>query len=492
MKSIYSLKSLLWAVLLSTNVVVVGNASAVNVVDPCEAEKERITGWLNNSNLHQTVKDPDHDNFKFDTICEFNTWSWQMFMWLTQDVKVSDYAKTPRFLSDEFVSPYEFLGIANREVLKPAPSGHTEVFDEVFQAGSDGILVDKNGNAVYYSQYLNKTFTNFIDENDLRDPKVVQKLDPNTTFPVGTLELKASWRIVEQGDDTSKVFTMKGSVYGLKKKGNKITIDINTIRNVELALVGLHIGGVVEGHPEMIWATFEPVNNSPVVPSKFDPNTVIVDKDDDYEYTFYDQNPGASRPQATNKYSSCNKNYIKSPYMALDVPSQKLSPEAQVCLQYRYGNSASYEQGADAEMNASVQKTVEENDASIIELNGIVRAKLAADNPKDVWANYREVGAIWFRGSDRLKPDMSFETDFDVDGSQLLIGSLKLSNSTIETFTQYASAENNCFRCHNTEQRLLTASDGSSLEPLKPTNLNISHAFVNIYTWTQEMAKDQK
>jgi len=136
-----------------------------------------------------------------------------------------------------------------------------------------------------------------------------------------------------------------------------------------------------------------------------------------------------------------------------------------------------------------VQKTVDENDASIIELNGIVRAKLAVDNPKDVWANYREVGAIWFRGSDRLKPNMALATDFDDDGSQLMIGSLKLSNSTIETFTQYATTENNCFRCHNTEQRLLTSSDGSSLEPLKPTNLNISHAFVNIYTWTQEMAK---
>lgn len=416
---------------------------------------ENIDGWF----PHSQTPEPDNANFDSSTICNFHEWSWQMFLWLTQD-----WNGKPRFLS--FASPYELIGIQTRDVLMPRmmKNNKAESFDEFLQAGTDGIFVDLNGNPVYYSQYLDDTFVGFMEKNDLTNPEAVRAFDANTPFPIGSLELKASWRIVEDGEDMSKFFTMDGSVYGLANKGGKIVIDQTNIRQVKLALVGFHIGGIVKGHPEMIWATFEQVDNAPNVPADFTPNTVISDED----FTFY---------HAGTPFSGCNVNYAQSPLLKLDEATQKLSPITEACRMYEFGNSA--------KNDPRVQKSVETNDLNVSDMNKAVMPRLAAEG--DVWANYREVGAIWFRPTDALKPGMNLSTDFAPDGSQLLIGSLKLSNATIETFTQVQSTMNNCFRCHNTEQVL---PPSAKYKPLKAMNLNISHAFQNIYFWSQEQAAD--
>lgn len=443
------------------------NYPANNGTDDCSKSTIASTSdWF----PHSQTPEPDNQNFDSSTICAFNAWSWQMFLWLTQ----KDNGK-PRFLN--FDSPYDVLGIESREVLKPY-RGHSP-FDEIFQAGPGGILVDQNGNIVYYSQYLDDTFVNFIKQNDLTNPEAVQALDPNTSFPIGSVELKASWRIVEDGEDTSDVFTMEHEVYGVKQEGAQFALDPSNIRKVKLALVGFHIGGVVKGHPEMIWATFEHIKNSPVVPEKFDPNTPIATSGD---YTFYNTS-------ANTKYADCNKD-LKSPFLTLDEATQKMAPATQVCLQYKFGNPAQYNLSSDPSVNASIQKTIDTSHADVTKLNTLVSTRLKEE--KNLWANYRQVGSLWFKGENLLKPNMTLATDFNEDGSQLLIGAMMLSNSTIETFTQVASTENNCFRCHNTEQRLLGTVNGYKLEPLKPTNLNISHAFVNIYTWSQLLEKMNK
>ncbi|MBL4692771.1 MAG: hypothetical protein JKY92_05525 [Magnetovibrio sp.] len=454
MNRIY-LKAILGGVLLS--LILTGQASAKQE-ETCP--NIDISGWF----PHSTTPEPDNVNFDSSTICNFQEWSWQMFLWLTQ--KSGD---KPRFLS--FESPYDLLGIENRSVMMPRTT-EAESFDEFLQAGTDGILVDHNGNAVYYSQYLNEAYTKFIRDNfendkNIIDPALIRGFSPDTPFPVGSIELKASWKIVEPGEDASEFYTMDASVYQLANSGGNIVVDTTKIRKVKLALVGFHIGGIVNGHPEMIWATFEHIKNTPSVPAKFEPTTIVSNKD----FTFY---------KAGTPYSGCNVNYAGSPYLKLDEATQKLLPIVEGCLQYEYGNSA--------ENDPILQASVEKNDKHIKTLNKIVRKHLQDPDEDKVWSNYREVGSIWFRPTNALKPDMTLATDFAPDGSQFLIGSLKLSNSTIETFTQYPASVNNCFRCHNTQQRFPpAASDGTHLLPLKPMKLNISYAFSNIYFWSQQL-----
>jgi hypothetical protein len=426
---------------------------------------DQFVGPLLTTDL-QNMPEPDNENFKDKSNCEFHEWSWQMFQWLMQDVDGE-----PRFLS--FETPYSLLGIANREVLLPrtAKSNEPEGFDEVLQAGPGGIFVDQQGNPVYYSQHLDDTWVKFIKENDLLDPEKVRAFDPNTSFPVGAIELKASWRIVGDGEDVSDMFTRPSEVYELENSKGQIVVSGTKTRSVQLALVGFHIGGVVKGHPEMIWATFEHKDNAPDVPAGATVDTIVSEQ----SYDFY---------QAGTKVPGCNVNSARSLDLKLDQETQKLTPVTNACRLFAQGNSAKNSEGIN-------QDSVDSNDANIIALNQAVRAKLGPQ--PGPWSNYFEVGAIWFLPSDALKPNMALTTDFMPETStdpndQFLTGSLKLSNATIETFTQTQSTQQNCFRCHNTAQAFALTADGAPLSPLPPMNLNISHAFMNMYFWSQQLA----
>ncbi len=413
--------------------------------NPCVADKS----WF----PHSQTKEPDNAGFKSVNNCVFHQWSWQTFLWLTQD----DGTGNPRFMS--FVAPESLLGMTTRNPsIGGQPSSTRGPFDEYLQAGSDAVLPDHQGRAVYYAQYVDPKWVRFVNEHQLTNPEKLRKFDPNKSFSIGSMELKVSWKIVEDGQDASQFFTLDTSVYKLKKENGKIVINYEETEKVKLAVVGFHIGGVVNEHPEMIWATFEHKDNAPNVPHKFTPETVIS-KDDSTFYT------------GGTKYADCNVNVANTPNQKLDEKTQVLSPITQVCRQYEFGNDP---------INPKERiKNMEINDNNIKKLNASVLASLASD---DVWSNYHEVGAIWFGAIDGLKPNMSLETD------DILTGSLKLSNSTIETFTQTQSTENNCFRCHNTMQRFPPTTD---LDPLPGLNLNISRALENIYFWSQ-MQQQQK
>ena len=443
------------------------------------ANRDSIATWF----PHEGTPRPSDDPFNDSTICNFHIWSWQMFLWLTQD-----HNGQPRFLS--FETPYSVLGIENREVLLPTlhKGTHTENFDEYLQAGPDGILVDHNGNPVYYSQYLDENFVQFIKDNDLTNPAAVRALKADTSFTPGVLEIKASWRIVEQGEDVSDVFTRKSSVYALKNSKGKIVVNTAVKRDVTLALVGFHIGGVVENHPEMIWATFEPRSNAPNVEPGTRPTDIVSTED----YSFY---------TAKTEYKNCND----PSGVRLNEATQKLSPVTQVCRQYKFGNAKNdhststvpdgtnpeNQYALDNNLNNSILSNITTNTENIVSLNTIVWERL-----DDVFANYREVGAIWFAGKKRLEPGMYLTTDLGKgpkgEPNQLLIGSLKLSNATIETFTQVASAQENCFRCHNTVGVTNPKGEADGIVGLKAMNLNISHAFLNMYFWSQEMENVEK
>ncbi|MGR9054268.1 MAG: hypothetical protein ACU84J_16640, partial [Gammaproteobacteria bacterium] len=110
---------------------------------------------------HTQTPRPDDAAFQSISNCVFHQWSWQMFLWLTQEVDGK-----PRFLS--FTSPQSLLGMEQRGLFPRFGKSRTpKSFDEFLQAGTDGIMVDQQGHAIYYSQYVNPTFADFITQNGL-------------------------------------------------------------------------------------------------------------------------------------------------------------------------------------------------------------------------------------------------------------------------------------------------------------------------------------
>jgi hypothetical protein len=332
--------------------------------------------------------------------CDFHQWSWNAFLWLTQDVKGE-----PRFQHFSKAGIETRPGILNALIGR---SGKARTLDLVQQAGPDGIMVDLQGRPVYYSIHSNSTFGNFIKQNGLFNPARLRAFDPDKSFPVNSLTLKAAWKVVAAGEDVSAFHTRKARIALLTVKNDKIALSRRTKR-ADVALVGFHIGGAVNGHPEMIWATFEHLQNAPDLPKAVNdmaPNDIVSDK----SWTFY---------KASTPFKDCNMNSAGAGALKLDEAKQTLSPVTQACRIIPYGGGKS------------------SNVDNIKTLNNSVHAQL-----KDVWNNYFEVGAIWFSSANALKPNCTFQPGSlecrapSNPDLPILTGSTQLSNTTIETFTQ--------------------------------------------------------
>ncbi len=401
---------------------------------------------------HASTQVPDSFGFPDSANnCNFHQWSWQMFLWLTQTVAPN----TPRFAT--FLPSQALLppALGGGPALNPfiGRSTVSRPLTEHVQAGPDGVLVDQNGRIVYYEMLVNPMFAEFVKANNLNDPATLRAFPATTPFPVGatdtTVELKVAWKILGTGDKAETFFTKTAQVALLTTDAaGKIIIDGDKTQQVQLGLVGFHIGGIVQHHPEMIWASFEHVSNAPDAPNGLQtpPDTIVSTS----TFSFY---------KAGTPFKDCNVNAGGAGALKLvDPATQVLSPPTQVCRIYPQGG------GKDT------------NIANIKDLNAAVRGGL-----DDVWKNYFEVGAIWFNtegGKPGLQPNCTFVAGSPFPCNVEVTGSLHLSNATIETFTQVQSVQDNCFACHNT---MPAYSANPRATPLPGKDLSISHIILDNY-----------
>lgn len=368
---------------------------------------------------------PDPGNgAQFDSNCAFHQFSWQTFLWLTQ-VAAPGKLRFETLYSDRAIDP-----------AAARPRQH--VLGGVNQADSHGILVDQNGRAVYTAMMIDDVYRNFAIKNKLYTAAGMQQADPTLVFPDGALSLKSTWKILAPGDDASRFYTTNATIELLSNVDGGVGIAQNPpTARARVALVGLHVAIVVAGHPEAIWATFEHVDNAPDFGVGQKPSDVVAER----SYTFYKGGTTAADCNAGN-----------AAIVQLDARTQKLSPPTQACRQYRAG-------GGDA---ANVN--------NIDSLNQSVLSQLAARSP---WKHYREVGAVWFKGKDKLVPDWTPNVD-----PTPMTGSTLLSSAVIETFTQNTTSANGCFSCHNT----MSVPDTNDITlTLSGKNINTSHILLQKY-----------
>ena len=124
----------------------------------------------------------------------------------------------------------------------------TTGFGEIRQAGERGVLVDQRGRTVYYATHVNPTFYQFVRTNRLYTRDGYLAAGRNTNYPVGSLELKSSWRIADPGE--AGVFTTTAVIHPLACengdamcKGDDVIVDTARTEQVTVALVGLHVVG---------------------------------------------------------------------------------------------------------------------------------------------------------------------------------------------------------------------------------------------------------
>lgn len=390
--------------------------------------------------------EPNPD-INFNSFCAFHQWAWQSMLWLTQS-DGSGQMRFERFPTAQEVVSGQETGDGNALQLRPRTTKSDRAPDsmnEINQAGQGGILVDHQGRVIYYSQHVNQAMFTDIESQGWNQPSVLNSMPPTVEFKTGDVELKAAWKIVSPGEDVSGLIVRRAEVDKLVNRNGSITTDPTQPLQVKVALVGFHIVGWVNGHPEAIWATFEYRNNAP----DYAPNQSTDAAVSASNFLFY---------TANTKAIDCNQ--LNSAVLKLDEATQTLSPVTQVCRQFPSGMVA-----GTTEPNNDVP-----NLAAITQLNASVQKQLESGS---LLKNYFEVGAEWTTG---VTSPPTFVPNSTLQDT--LVGSRLLGNAVIETFNQQVQSQNNCFSCHNT--MMFNPSD-PKVPPMQGTNISLSHIILRAY-----------
>jgi hypothetical protein len=334
------------------------------------------------------------------------------------------------------------------------------------QAGG-GALIAQNGSLVFYLLQVNDVAAYFV--TGMKD----NKINPTpTTFPTTGSALGQITTFAQQApapftkpsfpDNVAMAVEVKSSwidATGLTNAGDYITITAtiptynppltqlnNTqsvqsgTKQVQLALMGMHVAGSALGHPELLWATFEHVNNTPNPQYTFTTTTnTLGTQPADGPGGWVFSSTGAAGGTNT-KRQEVNGATIKA------VPGQKIGPSDLVRVN-PWGTASS-----DPNFTA--------NNTDIVSLNKNVIGLLGAG---DVRKNYILTGTTWVLGGG--PPSTGFIT-----------GTPAMANSTMETFSQ----PSNCFDCHSD----LTASTPGNMLGTSPLadgfSGGLSHVFAPI------------
>ncbi|MGA9119745.1 MAG: hypothetical protein WB699_10300 [Bacteroidota bacterium] len=325
-----------------------------------------------------------------------------------------------------------------------------------------GVLAAQNGSLIYYATMVNDVFAYFLTgvKNGGIVPAATQfpttqaDLNKITAFASGhgktftddtalVIELKTSWVEASAVSDPGSYITMQGTIPTYDKTDPNHWVQ-NGQQTVKLALVGIHVVGSTAGHPEMIWSTFEHVDNTPNATFAYintSNQTVTVNQNTAGTWLFC----------ANGSAGPFNEVHMQNPFGTTDIMSVApftISPSN--TIRWKVWGGAS-----DASPNPLDASTAASN-TEIISMNNSVRGMLASG---DIRSNYIFVGATWTIGG--ASPGGSFPNGNEV-------GTSKLANTTMETYQQGSntllSTGSNCFSCHPTN----TTNVSHIFGPLKP------------------------
>jgi len=224
------------------------------------------------------------------TQADFDDFAWQVFValnWPTKDGKVDTQqvigqAPQATRVWELFTDPITILkNDANNQILNlSVPNGSKLLYlpkkrieklrgsdynssepQNDLQAGSNWPLIDQNKNFAIYEIRINDIETTYITSNRLTSHKGLKDYKNPIVFPVGSIEVKAAWRILP--DDTPKKIKQR---YHVRKALIAISEEYSSTGaafqlEATVGLVGLHIAYKTKSQQKWVWATFEQADN---------------------------------------------------------------------------------------------------------------------------------------------------------------------------------------------------------------------------------------
>jgi hypothetical protein len=420
-----------------------------------------------------SVIDPTHPTYLNDvppqqTFCDFHTFAWNQFIYLTQmaedshnrdarSARSSQPAPTPLFMH---LAPW-YNALKADELPPPAayPGGDTSLSCahlSMDQAGDDDHLVDVAHNTVLYDIRFNQPmYDHIVGQPGGSNGVYTQRQflsacapDPTTgnctktlllppltsqDTAIGSLEIKTAWRD-----------------FGTNACPSSFYCD------GRFGLVGLHLVQKTPTHGEWIWASFEHVANdpdcAPVGDSPIAPLSPLQTP-----WSFFD--PATAGPQVMST-ATCSP-AAPSPQCNGD-PRYSVGKHVTVFKPVNICRTSTLPPGGASPQNCAVPsdptQSTANNPGNVACLNASLRPRLSG-----VWQNYKMIGSLWLKG--KTKPDEEFWVGGFQNHPALQpppkepVGFPHLANTTMETWLQpgatgYDPKHNNstragCFFCHN-------------------------------------------
>ncbi len=313
-----------------------------------------------------------------------------------------------------------------------------------------------------------------------------------TTFPDGAalaVEVKSAWVEAAGLPNLSSYITMTATIPNYTQTSTTTWTQQSGQKTVQLALVGMHVVGSAAGHPEMIWATFEHVANTPRAPYQYinaSGTTVTVSPTvsnlpaiggTSLPWLFSaagaaSPSPGAgalgcnnppappSPPTFNNENMSYDATSTPEPTIVANPPST-ISPSSTIRWKAFGGPCDVVPNPVDPSTAASNTEIISiDNDISSMLLSG------------DVRGNYVLSGATWTVSG--MAP-INFASaascaNINTVPNGCAVGTSALSNTTMETYQQgvdntIGSGGTNCLSCHSSPSSSATTA--------------VSHVFIN-------------
>lgn len=361
--------------------------------------------------------------------------------------------------------PYGY--VADAAINKAAsPYDYSEFVDNKEQTCSaikygitQGFVNDDPITAYLNSLFCPSTSSSLSETKGTPTPSVsIPQLETAIDFLSMNMEVKTAWVDASTLKHPERYVTQKGliPVYDSTSDDNELVYKSN--KNADLALIGMHVVGSVKDHPEMIWATFEHVDNAPNATYyyKDEKGKVKQHTDTSDKANKWLLSDGTAVSEVTEYGVSVvdSSTGVNSIQPASDKQTAAVSTPSNV---NRINPWGSVQGMASAESNTAVIST---NVSALTHLQQFYKSQ-GLKNVKDPRLNYMLTGASW--GVDGKFPTGSTVAE--------IAGTPAMANTTMETFQQTylqkASKENTgCFSCHG-----ITSKD---------SKFGVSHIFGDI------------
>lgn len=340
--------------------------------------------------------------------------------------------------------------IGNRPVFLDPFGNVVEV--EQGQAGTGGVLMAQTGSLIYYGIMVNDVYAYLLsglDSNQIsltfpgQFPTTPNDLTQivnfaqthGVTFPdpnALAVEVKTAWVEASTLPNPSSYITMTATIPSYPTPAANPWTP-NGSKTVQLALVGMHVVGstgtnsspIGPGHPEMIWATFEHIGNTPLGTYSYNSSSgrKTVNQNTSGAWLFSKSN--STGPFNCMLMEEQNGSVVLT---TSNPPCPAASFSASDTLRdqpfgAQLGVSPNPIDGSDAASNTEIL-SINNSVNSIVNPHGLMPAG-------DVRNNYYLAGATWTIGG--APPGV---------GNQ--VGTSTLAGSTMETYTQ----PSNCLECH--------------------------------------------